>query len=551
MITPLAEPIWQMWATFAIVLVAIVIYASERLAMEITSAGILATLLVLFHFAPVGAERNLLDAPALLAGFANPALITILALIIVGQGLVQTGAIEAIVTPLAARMRARTLIIPLVLIVAVMGLSGFINNTPVVVIFIPVAMALAARADLPAGRHMMAVSFAAILGGMTTLIGSSTNLLVAGVVAELGLPAIGFFDFTLPGLLLAAIGLVYLLFVAPRLLPDRASMTNEFVGVDGRHYIAQITVRAESRLLGERATAGRFEALPGMTVRLFQRGGKSILPPFDDIRIEAGDVIVVAATRKVLTEALANTPSLLPLEGEIAATDQVLAEAMVAPASRMEGRNLRQVGFHRRSLCHVVGIQRRSRMLRENLDAIRLEVGDVLLILGLSVHVRALRAIRDIILLEWSAREVAARSHAGRAVMVFAAIVLGAVTNLAPLVILSVVAAVAMLGLGCLNVRQAGRSLDRRVILLIPAALAMGAALQTTGGAAYLAHHLVDYFAAFGPAITLSVLFLLVAVLTNLISNAARRRWRWSCQTRHPPRRHLGGVWRSEHRWTH
>ena len=518
---PLYDPIWQMWATFAVIGLAIIAYTSERFAMEITSLAVIAVLLVLFHFAPVSIDGYELDARVLLAGFADPALITILALMVVGQGLIQTGTIEMLVEPMAAHLQARQFIMPLALFGCIIVLSAFVNNTPVVVIFIPVAAALAARAEMPAGRYMMAISFAAILGGMTTLIGSSTNLLVSGVLHDLGIGRIGFFDFTVPGLVLAGIGIVYLIFVAPRLLPDRASMAREYVGVDGRQYIAQITVRGDSRLIGERAVAGRFEALPGMTVRLFQRGAKAILPPFDDIPIEPGDVLVVAATRKTLTEALINTPSLLPPDGEMGATDQVLVEAMVAPASRMVGRNLRQIGFHFQTRCLVLGMQRRSRMLRENMDAIQLEVGDVLLLLGLNRDVQALRDSHDVVLLEWSAHDVAAWRYARRAGLIFALVIAGAVTNVAPLVTLAVTGAVAMLMTGCLNLRQAGRALDRRVILLIPAALAMGAALQATGGAAYLAQILVGYFASFGPAVTLSVLFLTVAVFTNLISNSA------------------------------
>jgi di/tricarboxylate transporter len=521
MVMPPVDPMWQMWATFAVIAGAIVIYASERLAMEITSAGVLAVLLVLFHFAPVGEGGNLLDAAALLAGFADPALITILALIVVGQGLIQTGAIEMVIAPVTGRLGARHLVMMSLLFAGIIALSAFINNTPVVVIFIPVVMALAQRAALSPGRYMMAVSFSAILGGMTTLIGSSANLLVSGVVQDLGMPAIGFFDFSLPGLFLAGIGVVYLILIAPRLLPDRATMAHEYVGIDGRHYIAQITVRPDSRLIGERAVAGRFEALPEMTVRLFQRGNKTELPPYDDIVIEAGDVLVVAATRRALAEALPSTPSLLPVDGEVGDSDQVMVEAMVAPASRMVGRNLRQVGFHYQTQCLVLGVQRRSRMLRENLDAIRMEVGDILLILGHSSDVRALRRIRDIVLLEWSAHDVAARRYARRAAAIFGLVVIGAAAGLMPIVILAVSGAVAMLVAGCLNVRQAGRSLDRRVILLLPAALAMGAAMQATGGAAYLAHLLVAYSAGWGPAITLAALFLVVAVLTNLISNSA------------------------------
>ena len=357
------EPTWQMWASFAVIGVAVVAYALERWAMELTSAATILALMLLFHLGGAGEGGETVGPEAFLAGFAAPALITILALMVVGQGMIRTGAIEAVVGPLVARLRLRPLGTGAILFLAVALLSAFINNTPVVVIFIPLAAAFARRAGVPASRWMMGLSFAAILGGMTTLIGSSTNLLVAGASAAHGGPEIGFFDFAATGLVLATVGILYLLFVAPRLLPERESLTRQYIG-EGRHYIAQITVRDDSRLIGERAVAGRFPALAEMTVRLFQRGTHAILPPYDGVEIEPGDVLVVAATREVLASALANTPSLLPPDGEITTADQLLIEAMVAPTSRMIGRPLAEIGFHYQTDCLVLGVQRRSRMLR-------------------------------------------------------------------------------------------------------------------------------------------------------------------------------------------
>ena len=401
------ETTWQMWASFAVIGVAVVAYALERWAMKLTSVATILALMLIFHLGgPVG-DIGVLGPGAFLSGFAAPALINILALMVVGQGLIRTDAIEAVVAPLVARLRPRPLVTGATLFLAVALLSAFINNTPVVVIFIPLATVFARRADVPAARWMMGLSFAAILGGMTTLIGSSTNLLVAGTSAGHGGPVIGFFDFAVTGLVLAAVGILYLLFIAPRLLPDRASLTRQYMG-EGRHYVAQITVRETSRLIGERAVAGRFPALADMTVRLFQRGTHVILPPYDDVAIQPGDVLVVAATREVLAQALANTPSLLPPDGEITTADQLLVEAMVAPTSRMIGRPLAEIGFHYQTGCLVLGVQRRSRMLRSNLDAIRLEVGDVLLLLGPRERVHDLRADANVVLLERSARELAA-----------------------------------------------------------------------------------------------------------------------------------------------
>lgn len=520
---PELQPVWQMWASFAVIAVAIVLYATERLKIELVSAGVIAALLLLFHLAPLPADADHagLDAARLLAGFGDPALISVLALLIIGQGLVRTGALDAVVRGLsgARSLSPGVMIAGLLAVVAL--LSGVVNNTPMVVIFIPILGALAQRQNRSTSRVMMPLSYAAILGGMTTVIGSSTNLLVSGTLVRNGEAPIGFFDFLLPGALLAGVGFLYILFAVPRLLPDRASMASTLAGGDGKQFIAQIRVRPTSRLIGARSRAGLFPDLKGMTVRLIQRGNEAMLPPYDDFVIAAGDVLVVAATRATLTEALADTPSLLPGEEEAGSRDQVLVEATITPASRAIGRNLRQIAFFTRTGCIVLGIQRRSRMVRGAMDRIRLEAGDVLLLLGKRADVMALRASREVLLIEWSADEIPATTHAKRARAVFAGTVLAAATGLLPIVVAAVLGATAMVALGCLNVRQAIRAVDRRVALLVPAALAMGAALQATDGAMWLAHQLVTALSAAGPALVLSALFLLIAGLTNLLSNNA------------------------------
>jgi di/tricarboxylate transporter len=288
-----------------------------------------------------------------------------------------------------------------------MVVSAFLNNIPVVVIFIPIIQTLADRLGRGAGRYMMPLSFAAILGGMTTLIGSSTNLLVSGMLVELGQRPFGFFDFTIPGLVLALGGLVYVVFVAPRLLPTREPLRGG-MPVSGRQFVAQIKVLPESKLIGAESLLGVFPALSDITVLTIQRGEQEILPPFDEIRLQADDVVVVAATRKTLTATLQADASLLhpdipePVGGADDEAEkrwtsggQLLAEIMVPPHSPLVGRTLARIGFRYRYHCIVLGIERRTRMLRRQITDIPLEAGDVLLIQGRSDDILALRGNRD------------------------------------------------------------------------------------------------------------------------------------------------------------
>ncbi|MCK5424522.1 MAG: SLC13 family permease, partial [Emcibacter sp.] len=383
------QPSIQMWATFGVIIAAIIFYALDRISMEITSLGTISVLLILFHFMPVldAAGTNILDLKILLAGFADPALITILALLVIGQGMVQTGALETPAQIVVKHGIAYPRRVILACLIAVMVISALLNNTPVVVIFIPIMITLMDKMGKSAGLILMPLSFVAILGGMTTLIGSSTNLLVAGAYkGQTGLD-IEFFDFTIPGLFLATLGLIYVIIIAPHILPKKLSPKDEGpLIITGKQFIVQLDLVEGNSLIGKHSVAGMFPDLSRMTVRLVQRGGKMFLPPFDDITFQEGDCIILATTRAILSEKLSRDPTLLKgiltapnldnMENEATqdvSRGQKIAEVMVAPASRLDGRTLEQVGYHLQGGCTVLGIQRRSRMIRISMNDIRLE----------------------------------------------------------------------------------------------------------------------------------------------------------------------------------
>jgi di/tricarboxylate transporter len=528
----------QMWLTFGVVLIAIILYSLDRWSLEMISTGIVVALITLFYFLPVEDPEtglNLLSPQAMLSGFANPALITIISLLIIGQGMYQSGALEYPTRQLTRLTGDRPQLTMFIILLIVIVVSAFLNNTPVAVMFIPIMSAIAARAEIPVSKVMLPLSFMCILGGMTTLIGSSTNLLVAQTAhysavdpAQKAQLVIGFFDFTLPGLLLAAVGGIYVLLIMPRLLPIRESLSGELVGSSGRQYIAQIDLSPSHPLVGKRAVAGLFPDLKDMTVRMIQRRAQALLPPFEDVELQNGDAVIVAATRKVLTDVLASKPKFLSgmidhKEDPSRRGGQALSliEAVVAPGSRMSGRTIQQIGFRYQTGCIVLGIQRHSRMIRERMNDIRLEPGDVLLIFGTQRNIVGLRANRDILPLEWSTEELQDIAYAFRARMIFGITILAAAAGIIPIVLAAILGAMGMVGLGCLNIHQAARAFDRRIYLLVGAALAMGTALEYTGGAMYLAQSLVAVFSLASNAILLSAFFLLVALMTNVLSNNA------------------------------
>jgi di/tricarboxylate transporter len=349
----------------------------------------------------------------------------------------------------------------------------------------------------------------------------------------MGEPSFGMFSFTIPAAVVAAAGFLYVGFVAPRLLKTRTSMAGALVGSGGRQYLAQITVGPGSQLIGHAAVAGMFPALRELTVQILQRGEHAELAPFEDVVLRSSDTLVVAGTRKALTDLLARDPGLIgdadreePEPGSPAVPrkpgdEQVMVEIMIAPASRMVGQNLEQIGMRRRFGCIVLGLQRRSRMIRQRVTEIRLEAGDVLLVRGRREDIENLRANPDVLLMEWSAAELPALHLARRAFAITALVILAISFSVVPTVIAAVVGATAMLATSCLNIRQAGRAVDGKIVMMVGAALAMGTALQATGGATYLAHLVIAMTGHSGPPVILSAFLLLVAVVSNVLSHNA------------------------------
>lgn len=524
----------QMMAVFAIIVFTLAFYATEKLPLEVTSFGAICLLLVFFHFSPVIGDngRNDLSATVLLAGFASPALLTVLALLVLGEGLSKTGVLDRVAVLVHAAAKGSPGAAASIALIVVLFTSALLNNIPVVVIFIPIMQSLANQSGRPSSRYMMPLSYAAILGGMTTLIGSSTNLLVANELVELGEARIGFFSFTIPGLVIAAVGMAYLIFVAPRLLPERKPNDVDDDG-SGKHFTAELAVTEGSRFDGMRAVAGFFPDIKDVTVLSIYRRDHTLLPPFDEIALVAGDQLLVAATRDSLVEAVRDDPTQLHPRSSTADTEddpndrfwrrgsQSLAEVMVTPSSNLVGRKLGEIDDDALGRCVAVGIERRTRMLRKPISEIQIEAGDILLIQGRRNHIKALRQNKNVLAMEWSAENLARTHLAVRAVGIFGIVVGLAASGLLPTEIAALAGAVTMVLSRCITAAEAIRAIDGKIIFLIAAAFALGSAMQETGGALFLSDLMLYLIGDIGPAGVLSAFFLLVAVLANVLSTKA------------------------------
>jgi di/tricarboxylate transporter len=526
----------HMWMTFAVILAAITLFAIDRIPLELSAGLTVLALLLLFYIYPLPLEdgKSAITITTLLAGFANPVVFTIISLLMVGQALFQTGTIEK-TTEIFSRLVkvAPSAALAFTLIVAAI-MSAFLNNTPVVVIFIPILSALAARLGKTAAHVLMPLSFITILGGMTTLIGSSANLVASAVVEASGGIRVGFFDFAVPGIFLASLGALYVLFVIPRLIKPSPAL-GQRSSKRGKQFIAQIRLGDNHPWLGKRSTTGMFLDLKHMTVRLVQRAGRSILPPFEDMEFQQGDVVMIAATRHTLMNAIAQNRTLISdtgqqakvgADGNAPSTQEererlIMTEVVIAPGSNRIGRTVNPERFKLETGCVLLGIERHSRMMRAPMNEIGLVAGDVLLLLGTPGAVRSLREHRDLLLLARSRAELPVPHHAKSAFAIFVIMVLCAASGLVPIAIAAMAGAIAMILVGALTLPQAARAFDSKIFMLIGTAFAMSVSLEATGGAQFLAHGVVEIFSGWGPAVLLSALFLLIAILTNFLSNHA------------------------------
>ena len=514
------------YAIFAIIAIAFVFYAQDGIPMEATAIAVIAGLMLFFHLFPLldEAGNHLLSYGDILAGFANPALITVIALLIIGQGIANSGFLEVISQKVLALSRGQLWLATLISFITVLAISAFLNNIPVVIIFIPIIQSIAKQFNVSSSKLLMPLSFIAVLGGMTTLVGSSTNLLVSQTLVDQGHHALGFFEFTGLGSILAVTGLIYVMVISPYFLPDRKNLSHRLRERSERYFLAEVEITPQSEWIGKSLDDDLLPELPTKNITFLHRSGKTLLPPFTGLTLRADDILSLSAARSDVTTLLANEQGLAFARGFDAhsktnvPSTQITVEVMVTPSSSLIGQTIRDSGFERRNMCEVLGFQHRARMVRSRLDKVKLSAGDMILVKCDASALRDLREDLDVVLVEYSMEELPNTAMAQRAILIFASVVVCAALSWLPIVIASVCGALAMLASSVISIKQAVRTIDIKIVTTIAAALALGQAMQVTGAAEFLAYQIVSLSGDDSPIVTLSAFFLTVALMSNIVS---------------------------------
>lgn len=515
-------------AVLALVVLALYLFSRERIAIETSSLLMLVILSLGFTVFPyVTAQGEHLQAVQFFSGFGHEALVAVCALMIAGNGLVRTGALEPLGRNLARLWKLSPALSMLLTLIIGAFLSAFVNNVPIVVLLLPILISVSLRTGVQASGMLMPMGFATLVGGMSTTIGTSTNLLVVSVAADMGMRRLEMFDFFVPTAIVASIAIVYLWLIAPHLLPKRQA---SLADTSPRVFAAQLAVPEDSWGVDKTLTECIERSGGVLEVTRIMRGSSTFIQPLPDARIRAGDRLLVSDTPENLKEfesALEATlyvgDNVVDDEHPLSEEGQQMAEIVVMQGSPLLGMTLRQLNFANRYQLLVLAIHRQGstlETLREKIEQIQLRSGDVLLVQGHRDIIAETKRTGELLVLDATA-DLPHTDKASTALAIMAGIVLVAALGLVPIAISALCGVLLMLATRCLTWRQASLALSTQVILIVVASLALGAALLKTGGAQYLAEVFVAITAGASPAVMLSGLMLLMAVLTNIVSNNA------------------------------
>jgi len=536
---------------FAIILGALVLFATEAVPVDVTAIGIMLSLLVVEPVSTMLVEWGVLESAVYvlrapgsevtavergLSGFASVATITVLAMFILSAGVRRTGVIQILGRKVGAftgedetRQLGATIGI-------VSPISGFINNTAAVAILLPMVTDLAEKGKTSPSKLLLPLSYASMFGGTLTLIGTSTNILASDLSARLGreqaipeLHAFSMFEFTHLGAIMMVVGLVYLMTIGRRLVPARIKpaedLTSEY---EMAEYLTEVVVREDSPVVGQRVG----EALEGtefdVDVVQLIRDDAVFLEPLGQKVIQAGDVFALRTDRDTLVELM--DVDGFDLLGDVAVTDSELeapeeghnlVEVVVAPGSFLVGETLASVNFRQRYDTTVLALRRGGDVIRDRMDRTRLRVGDTLLVQGATDSIDRLNNNRNFIVAGEVDRPDYRESRIPVAVGIVAAVVGVAALTPINIAVAALAGALGMVLTGCLKPAEMYDAVEWDVIFLLAGVIPLGIALEVTGGAALLADGIVAVAPSLPPIVVLGLMYVVTALLTNIISNNA------------------------------
>jgi len=505
------------WIVSAVLLAVVVLLITEKIPVDLTAIGTIVVLTLTGILKPDEAVR----------GFANPAVITVGAMFLVSRAMMRTGVVGYIAQTVVEYSRGNAMIAGGMIIGIVALASAFINNTPVVVLFIPIIMSLSCEYGFSPSKLLIPVSYASILAGTCTLIGTSTNIIVSDLSAMYGYGELGMFELSPVGLPIALGGIAILLFAAPRLMPGHAAPICEVKDSEHRRYLAEIKIPRGSMLTGRDPVRFFSEGHPSIEVLELIRYSHVFYPGRDAVSMAADDLLLIKGSLNDLVAVFQNPnielPHLQPEDGvDTNLQNSLIVELIIPPQSSLLGERLMETPLYRDPQVHVLAVKRTDlHYTEQKIHDIGLRIGDILLIRCPPAELERLRGNPDFIIVEDVHHEIVHKAKARWALFIFAGLVAAAGTGTADIMVCALCAAFLMVLTGCLHIRDAYRAVQGNILMLIVGTIALGLAMEKTGATRLYAETFLGLFRGAGPLVVLGGFIVLTSIGTQILSNNA------------------------------
>jgi di/tricarboxylate transporter len=514
------------FVTLSVVVFALIAFVFEWLPVDITAIVVAIVLMLIGLVIP---EAGVTPEEGI-AGFGNAATITVMAMFILSAGITRTGAIQ-VMRDLLLKWGGKSPTRQIFVMGGIVGpITAFINNTAVVAIFLPIIEDWCKKERISPSKLLIPLSYATILGGMITLIGTSTNILASGVSERLGYGEFSLFQFTVLGLMTFVIGLAYLSLIAPKLLPDRIPATGGLMGDEYqlKDYVTEVVVAPRSSLIGQTLQQSEIQRKFDFDVLEIIRNDEHFPQPLGDRLLAAGDVLLVRGSRQELLkikderglDILADV-QFGQIEAEMSSGEEKVAEVLILSNSRLVGSTLKDLRFRQRYNATVIALRRGEELVRDRLGKVSLRFGDLLLVQGPKQSILGLQTTRELLVLEQRDMENLRQDKAMVAVAIAFAVIVAAALNWMPILVSALVGVILMVITGCLKPGEVYGSVRWDVIFLLAGLIPLGTAMDKSGATEWLAKTLVFLGGNLSGYWILLFFFMATSLLTEILSNNA------------------------------
>ena len=523
-------PDYHGFAVLALTGIALILFTRDKIPLETTSFIVLLLLIGGFQIFPYDIDGELFGRLDFFAGFGNEALITICSLMIIGQAIERTGALQPLASLISKAWMNWPVLALLLTMITASVLSAFMNNTPIIVLLMPILVGVSLRTKFPVSNVMMPMGFAAIIGGMSTTIGTSTNLLVVGLARDIGIRDFSMFDFMMPVMIVGGAGILFLWLIAPRMLPERTPPLSD---TSPRIFNSQLLINEDGFAANKELSEVMNETNGEIRIEKIQRNENLVLSPYPSLVILPGDRLFLKDTSENLKhfeETLGATLYSLsdpdhPVDEETPLNDEgeQMAEVVVTRGSPLHYQSLEGVNFGNAYGLMALAIHRARSPNSEitgDLNTVMLRAGDVLLVQGSREAIESLRDSGKMLVLD-GAKDLPQKHKSKRALFILGSVILSAALGLMPISVSALLGVGFLLLTGCISWTDAAQALSTKIIMIIVASLALGKALVATNMASYLASSFAYAAEGLPIPIILSIFMLIMSIMTNIVSNNA------------------------------